>query len=96
MVPHIATEATAANVVDSEMTNSEMELTSGQQQQLEDEMSRVQSGVNGIVFGSQLIDQNSATPYSDATKVRAHLRYPPNVYYSLGSAKWRVKVQIDD
>lgn len=28
---------------------------------------------SNVVFGSQLIDQNSSTPYSDATKVRAQL-----------------------
>lgn len=61
------------------MTNSEMELNGGsaaalgeicileEQQHLihEDEHQ------SNIVFGSQLIDQNSATPYSDATKVRS-------------------------
>lgn len=62
------------------MTNSEMELNGGaaaavgeicileEQQHLihldEDEHQ------SNVVFGSQLIDQNSATPYSDATKVR--------------------------
>lgn len=69
MVPHIATE----EATNSEMTNSEMELGNGQQ--LEDEMIHVE---NGVVFGSQLIDQNSATPYSDATKVRV-----PHIIFTL-------------
>lgn len=25
---------------------------------------------NGVMFGSQMVDKNSATPYSDATQVR--------------------------
>lgn len=32
----------------------------------------VVDGGRKVVFGSQMIDQNSATPYSDATKVRAN------------------------
>lgn len=34
------------------------------------------SSSNGsVVFGSQLIDQNSSTPYSDATQVRLILMF---------------------
>lgn len=65
------------------MTNSEMELLASngngaggvclllEEQHLihmdDEDVDALQASV---VFGSQLIDQNSATPYSDATKVR--------------------------
>lgn len=63
------------------MTNSEMESSSNA---LNNECNSVDMGsttslssgglsIQGqqlVVFGSQLVDKNSSTPYSDATKVR--------------------------
>lgn len=31
------------------------------------------------MFGSQLVDKNSSTPYSDATQVFAHFLFPPTL-----------------
>lgn len=62
------------------MTNSEMELNGGSAAALQGEICILEEQQHlihedehqsNIVFGSQLIDQNSATPYSDATKVRS-------------------------
>lgn len=61
------------------MTNSEMELLNSsngaclllEEQHLIHHMDEDGQQSN-VVFGSQLIDQNSATPYSDATKVRVN------------------------
>lgn len=36
------------------------------------------SSNGSVVFGSQLIDQNSSTPYSDATQVRSNLFFHIN------------------
>lgn len=79
--------------ITSNMTNSEMELlaSSGngaggvclllEEQHLihmdDEDVDALQASV---VFGSQLIDQNSATPYSDATKVRVEQKM---LYYDM-------------
>ena len=71
--------SSSSNMTNSELNNSSHSSSGGsdcllfEQQHLihmEDEAGLRSS----VVFGSQLIDQNSATPYSDATKVRVTRR----------------------
>lgn len=81
----------------SRMTNSEMEMNGGGAAAvainnsdsgicvLDDQAHHLIHDQASIVFGSQTIDQNSATPYSDATKVRESpvsrfpsLNFPPS------------------
>lgn len=79
MVPHIATDSKSTTNSSHNMTNSEMELNSSSTNSsgvslLLEEQHLIHLDEDGnqsnVVFGSQLIDLNSTTPYSDATKVR--------------------------
>lgn len=81
MVPHIATDSKSTTNSSHNMTNSEMELNSSSSTMnssgvslLLEEQHLIHMDEDGnqsnVVFGSQLIDLNSTTPYSDATKVR--------------------------
>lgn len=77
MVPQLdieisTTSSSASTKHSDDMTNSEMELSTSNNGDclLLEEQHLIHMDQSNVVFGSMLIDQNSATPYSDATKVR--------------------------
>lgn len=98
----ISSTVISPHITTSNMTNSEMELlaSSGngaggvclllEEQHLihmdDEDVDALQASV---VFGSQLIDQNSATPYSDATKVRVEQKM---LYYDISGGALKDEV----
>ena len=53
----------------STTTSHNVHLLQQHQQQQQPQQQLQQQQSNGIIFGSQLVDKNSNTPYSDATQV---------------------------
>ncbi|XP_055374630.1 myb-like protein Q [Condylostylus longicornis] len=72
--------------------NLQHQQESQQQQQLQQQQQQqrlIPNNLSGVIFGSQLVDINSSTPYSDATQVRfQYLLFFSQFFYGIPSIIW--------